>query len=142
MRVFVDVAVVVVISDAMTFSALLRRCRKSFPTVRAFADALDVEPSHLSRAMGAGAQPFDVRGCLRLAKITGENPGLVLRSAGKADIAELIEQLYGPPAAVRLTPEEQQLLEAFQAIADPSVRRSMLEVARAAGGAVLVASRA
>jgi hypothetical protein len=84
--------------------------------------------------MGAGAQPFDVRGCLRLAKVTGENPGLVLRSAGKGDIADLIEQLYGPPAAVRLTPEEQQLLTAFQAIADPSVRRSMLEVARAAGG--------
>ncbi len=117
-----------------SFSALLRRCRKHFPSVRAFARALEVEPSHLSRAMGRGAQPFDVRGCLRLAKVTGEHPGVVLRAGGKDEIAELIEQLYGAPAEVRLSPEEQQMLAAFRAIADPFVRRSMLEVARAAGG--------
>lgn len=118
----------------MTFRALLKRLRKYYPTVRAFADALDIDPSQLSRAMGEGGQPFDIRGCLRLAQVTGENPTLVLRAAGKADIAALVEELYGPSHAL-LTPEQQQLLNSMEAIQDPTVRQSILTVVRAAAAA-------
>jgi hypothetical protein len=124
----------------MSFASLLRRLRKSYPSVRAFAQALDVEPSHLSRAMAAGGMPFDVRGCLRLARVTGADPGVVLRAAGKDDIASLIEALYGPAATVRLCPEQQALLEAAKEIDDPSVRASLLAVARAAAGVSVAAT--
>lgn len=118
----------------MTFRALLKRLRKHYPTVRAFAAALEMDPSHLSRAMGEGGQPFDIRGCLRLAQVTGENPTVVLRAAGKADIATLVEELYGPSHAL-LTPEQQQLLKSMDAIHDPVVRQSIVTVARAAAAA-------
>jgi hypothetical protein len=115
----------------VTFRALLKRLKKHYPSVRAFAAALDVDPSHLSRAMSATGQPFDVRGCLRLATVTGANAGEVLRAAGKGDIADLIEHLYGPSHA-SLTPEQQQLLDALSRIGDPNVRRSLIEIASAA----------
>jgi hypothetical protein len=116
----------------MTFRALLKRLKKHYPSVRAFAYAIDVDPSHLSRAMSATGQPFDVRGCLRLAVVTGANPADVLRAAGKTEIADLIEQLYGAPQ-VLLTPEQQELLAAFSAILDPVVRQSLITLARSSG---------
>lgn len=118
----------------MTFRTLLRRLKRHYPSTRAFAEALGVDASHLSRAMGVKGQPFDVRGCLRLARVTGASPGEVLRAAGKIDIAELIEALYGAPAQ-QLTPEQQQLLAALDGITDPAVRQSLITVARSAAGA-------
>jgi len=112
----------------MTFRVLLKRLAKAYPTVKAFAQALDVDPSHLSRAMHT-EQPFDVRGCLRLARVTGTNPGEVLRAAGKGDIADLIEELYGPAQAL-LTAEQQDLLAAFDAM-NPNVRKAFTEIAKA-----------
>ena len=115
-----------------SFAALLRKLKKQYPTVKAFAQALDVDPSHVSRAMNDDALPFDVRGCLRLALVTGENPGMVLRIAGKGEIAGLIEQLYGAPTK-RLSSRELELLKVFHRIARRDVQRSLIEVARAAG---------
>lgn len=118
----------------MTFRMLLKRLQKQhYPSVRAMAAALEVKPSQLSRAMGVRGQPFDVRGCLRLARATGADPGEVLRAAGKADIADLVEQLFGtaPPL---LTPEQQDVLTALAAIGDPAVRQSIITLARAAAG--------
>jgi len=116
----------------MTFRVLLKRLSKAYPTVKAFAQALDVDPSHLSRAMHT-EQPFDVRGCLRLARVTGTSPGEVLRAAGKGDIAELIEELYGAPQ-VLLTGEQRELLAALNAIDEPKVREALLTMARRAAG--------
>ncbi len=118
----------------MTFRILLRRLKKShYASTSAFAKALNVDPSHLSRAMGPSGQPFDVRGCLRLAKVTGTDPGTTLRAAGKGEIAELIEALYGTPT-VAPPPDQQELLRAYQAIA-PHARQSLIVLARAAGSA-------
>lgn len=121
----------------MTFAALLRQLKKDhYRTVRKFAEALDVDASHLSRAMQRGGLPFDVVRCLRLARLTGTHPSIVLRAAGKEDLADLIEQLYGPAAERRLSPEQEAILSAYGAIADPAVRVSLLELARAAAGLV------
>jgi len=108
----------------MSFKTLLRRLRKPYGTVRAFADALGIEPSRVSRG-----QPFDVRGCLKLAQLTGENPSVVLRAAGKADIATLIEAQYGTPAP-KPTPDERELLAALHAIPEAHTRRLLVDVAR------------
>lgn len=126
----------------MNFAALLRRLRKKYSSIRAFAEALGIDPSHLSRAMRRGAQPFDIRGCLRVARVTGEDPGLVLRAGGKEEIAVLIEELYGPAAAVRLGPEQRLLLEAHDQIQDAWTRRALLEVARGCAGLVVVETTA
>jgi hypothetical protein len=117
----------------MSFRSLLKRLQKHYPTIRAFAQALDMDPSHLSRAMGRDGQPFDVLRCLRLAQITGEPPVVILRAAGKDEIADLIEGFFGTPKTL-LTPQQQQLLEAMAAIQDPEVRSSFLKLAQHAAG--------
>ena len=114
----------------MTFKTLLKRLQKKYyPSTVAFAQALGIkDASRLSRG-----QPFDVYWCLRLAKVTGEHPSVVLRAANKGLIASLIEELYG--AGRRLhTPEQQAMLEALDAIHDPAVRRAILFLARNAAG--------
>ncbi len=116
-------------SVSTPFRQLLKRLQKKhrYPSVRAFAQALGIaDASRLSRG-----SPFDVKGCLRLALVTGEPPSVVLRAAGKADIAAMIEQLYGtsPP---QLTAEQQQLLQALDAITDPATRAALIQMARAA----------
>jgi hypothetical protein len=74
---------------------------RNFRTVREFAEVLDVDPTHLSRAMGTNSRPFDINGLFKLAEVTGENPSDVLRAAGKGDLADRIESLYGKPQPVR-----------------------------------------
>jgi len=111
----------------MSFRTYLKRLQKRhYPSHRAFAAALGIDPTRLSRGT-----PFDLRGCLNLARITGEHPSKVLRAAGKGDMADLIESLYGR-GTPSLTAEQQRFLEALAAIPDPLVRAALLEVARAA----------
>jgi hypothetical protein len=117
----------------VTFRTLLRRIQKThFGTVRAFAKALKIAPSHLSRAMGAHGQPFDIRACLRLAQVTGESPTTILRAAGKGDLAKLIEELYGAPPPL-LTVPQRELLEAWDRMPEPA-RQALFVLAREAGG--------
>jgi hypothetical protein len=109
--------------------------KRDYPSIRAFAKALGIDPSHLSRAMGKhGGAPFDIRGCLRLARLTHEDPGVILRAAGKAEIADLIEELYGKRAAQPLSPEHRQLLDAYRALGSPRRQQSLIVIAKAAAG--------
>jgi hypothetical protein len=121
----------------MKFAVLLKRLvarhRHTYPTHRSLAEALDIDPSHLSRAMSKHGQPFDVKGCLRLAQLLGEPAGEILRAAGKEEIAKLIEGLYGP-VRVTLSPEQRRLLTAYGLIREPAARQSLIVLAQAAGG--------
>jgi hypothetical protein len=122
---------------AQHFSALLRRIlKKQYRTSKAFATAIGVKPSHLSRAMAPDGQPFNIEGCLKLAQVTNTPPSTVLRAAGKARIATLIEQLYGP--ARELSASEQQLLRDYAATTNSAILssvRTLLEYgAKAAKG--------
>lgn len=112
-------------SELVTFRSLLKRLQKKhFPTVTAFAHALGIQdPSRLSRG-----KPFNVYWCLRLAQVTGENPSVILRAADKGDVATLIETLYGTGKAL-LTPEQQTLLDAFEAMA-PHSRQALITIAK------------
>jgi len=108
------------------FKGLLNRIAGTFKTQKELADALDIDPSRLSRAINAGDFPFNVENCLRLAKLSGEPPSAVLRAAGKADIAELIESLYGPEKTVT-DPVVVSLIENWDQLT--SEKRNFLDVA-------------
>lgn len=110
---------------ANTFKALLKRLQKAhYPSTTAFAAALGIDATRISRGT-----PFDVRGCLKLSHLTGEPPSVVLRAAGKGDIATLIESLYGPGQPL-LTLEQRQLLDAFSRITRSEDREALLRIAR------------
>jgi hypothetical protein len=110
----------------MSFRSLLKRLQKKhYPaSVRAFADALGIDASRISRGT-----PFDVRGCLRLAQLTGEDPTLILRAAGKSDIAALIESLYGT-SRPQLSADQRAMLTAYQQLSVEK-RPTVLLIARA-----------
>lgn len=110
---------------AQQFPALLRRIlKKQYRTSKAFAAAIGVKPSHLSRTMAPGGQPFNIEGCLKLAQVTNTHPSTVLRAAGKGRVATLIEQLYGP--ARELSAIEQQLLRDYAATQDTQLQGTVL----------------
>jgi len=83
-------------SSPETFADLLNRLLKQFPSRRAFARAIGVDPSRLSRAMNGDPTMFDVLRCFYVARATKENPFVVLRAAGKGELADVIEELVGP----------------------------------------------
>lgn len=96
------------------FRDLLEAAAKRFPTKHAFARELGITPGRLSRVLG-GEHSLDVLNCLKLAKMTGESASHVLRVAGKGEIAELLESLYGRTAPA-LNPGERDLLDAWGAL--------------------------
>lgn len=98
------------------FKALLKRIAESFDSQDALARAIGINGSRLSRAINVGDFPFNVENCLRLAKISGESPSEILRAAGKKDIANLLESLYGPDRTKLLTVEERELLDRWDAL--------------------------
>lgn len=73
---------------------LLTRLVAEFGSQTALALAIGVSPSRMSRLLG-GTYSLEVLNCLRLADVSGESPSVVLRAAGKGDIADLLERLYG-----------------------------------------------
>lgn len=84
------------------FTELLNRIAAGFPTRQALAEGVKVNASRLSRVLnGTDKYPsFNIENCLRLAQLSGESPSDILRAADKADIAVLIESLYGPERRV------------------------------------------
>jgi hypothetical protein len=106
------------------FSELLNRAVATFPNRSAFAKAMGLNASRLSRALNTGDFPFNVANCLRLAQVSGESPSVVLRAAGKGDIADLIEALYGRDRNELLSAEERALLDQWRRL-DPNARAGL-----------------
>lgn|SRR5262245_16925389 len=92
---------------------LLDRLAAKFPSQAAFANAIGIHPSHLSKALRGRGDTFDIARCLRIADATHENPSVVLRAAGRGDIADLIEKLYGEPRGQ----EERVIVDAINDLA-------------------------
>jgi len=118
----------------MTFPALLRRLLQShYDSVRAFAKALDIQPSHLSRALSIHGQPFDVRACLRLAELHPDvSLDTILRAADKGDIADALHVLYRGDPPQRLTRDQQDVVDALAQITNPDIRKSIVLLAQLA----------
>jgi hypothetical protein len=135
-----------------SFSTLLNDLIRSFGgTKQEFASAAKITASTLSHLLAAhGGHPPGTEVCLRIAKAGCVSASLVLRAAGKGDVADLIEELYGAPAfhrerfaAPRLTPREKAHLDGWRSL-DPRTQRALtliLERATAATRPTLFASR-
>ena len=108
------------IREVPEFHELLTLLAKKYRTRTAFAAALGMDPSRLSKALSGKGDVFDVVGCLRLARATGTNASVVLRAAGRDQTADLIEALYGSPR--RMSVEDERFLTAAQRLA-PEARR-------------------
>jgi len=76
------------------------------------ARAIGVTPSRLGRVM-QGEFSLSVLSCLRLARVSGRDPGTVLQAAGKEDLASLLEALYGK-AVTPLPTHEHDLIERWR----------------------------
>jgi transcriptional regulator with XRE-family HTH domain len=94
----------------MDFSRYLDSVAAEFPSKKALAKAIGISQPRLSHALsGEGPYTFNVENCLRLAKVTNRSPLEVLRAAGKAEIADLLEFLF-PKAGKPTIRNEQRLL--------------------------------
>ena len=115
------------------FTAWVERLiRDKFRTKRALASAVGLTESPFGRGVEAGSLGVD--SLLRLAMAAEAHPSDVLRMAGKGEIADLIERLYGPGRDA-LTEPQRQLLELWARLPDPEARKSMLFTLRAIGNA-------
>lgn len=85
-------------------------------TARAVAKAIGLTEGRVGRVM-RGEGSMEVGNLLRLADIAGEPPSKVLRLAGKAEEAELIERIYSvgvPP----LSKSQRELLQTWERLPD------------------------
>jgi transcriptional regulator with XRE-family HTH domain len=107
------------------FRQFLETAARRFPSKQALAKAIGITPGRLSRVL-KGEHSLDVVNCLRLAKLTGDSPGEVLRVAGKNEVAELIEGFYGR-AAPAIHPADRIVVDRWHALTAPQ-RELMLTV--------------
>lgn len=96
------------------------------------AKAIGVTPSTFSRMLaGQVPQKHTTDLCLRLAHVTKTSASKALRAAGKAAIADLLEDLYGYPARHRprgggghVSPLEEQFLYKYRSL-KPADRKAI-----------------
>lgn len=82
----------------MTFQDwITQQIATKYRTATAMAKVVGMELSPFTRGVASGT--FNVVNLLQIAKATHEHPSKVLRMAGKGDVADLIESLYGDPHA-------------------------------------------
>jgi transcriptional regulator with XRE-family HTH domain len=105
-----------------SFKDLLRKAAQQFRTQAEFAEALGISLARLNRALNKSEHALNPVNCLRLARITGDPPSVVLRAGGKADLAELIEQLYGRS---EFTSEQKDLIELWSRVDDADDREAV-----------------
>ena len=116
------------------FAALLADLvRRHGGTKQAFARAVGVSPSALSRLLAGHARQASTELCLRIAQVARVSASRVLRASGRSSVADLLEELYGEPAmrrqqfaAPRLTPYEQTLIDEWRTLDAPEQRAMAL----------------
>ena len=100
----------------LTFQAWVEGLiRSRFRTATSLARLVGMELSPFNRGVRAGT--LNVTNLLKLAQVAEAHPSDVLRLAGKADEAALIEELYGNGREA-LTPSQRELVETWDAIPD------------------------
>ena len=76
------------------FGELLQTLVQRYGSQDALGRLIGMSGSRVGRAM-AGQYSFNVENCLKLAEATNESPAVILRAAGKPEIAARIERLFG-----------------------------------------------
>lgn len=78
------------------FQRILRKAEQAYDFKKKdTAKAIGITASRYTKLFGGKDYSLSVENCLRLAKIARVPPQSVLRAAGKADMANLLDQLYG-----------------------------------------------
>jgi hypothetical protein len=98
-----------------------------FGTMTALASAVGMGLSPFIRGVQAGT--LNVHNLLKLAQATETHPSEVLRLAGKADVAALLEQLYGA-GRDSLTSTQRDVLDLWGQVDDPEGRAALLYTLR------------
>lgn len=97
--------------DTDNFRRLVTELAARLGSLSALGQVIGVSPSRLSR-VARGVDKHDasmeVVNCLRLAKLAHAPASDVLRGAGKADVADLIEELYPDRVSATDTISEEQ----------------------------------
>ena len=93
------------------------------------AKAIGLTASRLTRVI-KGEYSLDVANCLRLALAADLHPSTVLRTAGKQDVADLIERLYGPGKDA-LTAAQREVLDLWTEVDSAKVRQAVVLTMRA-----------
>jgi hypothetical protein len=114
------------------FGQLLTSLVRRYGTREALGQQIGMSGSRVGRAID-GQYTFNVKNCLKLARATGESPSGILRAAGKHDIADLLQHLFGPEslgAATFVAPTSDSArhsvqTDARQTDADNSAERPM-----------------
>jgi hypothetical protein len=100
----------------VTFQAWVEQLiAQRFGTATALARQLGMQLSPFTRGVAAGT--LNLVNLLKLAQVAEEHPSAVLRLAKKADVAELLEQLYGNGREA-LTPSQRAVIEDLAQIPD------------------------
>lgn len=94
-------------------------------TKTVFARTLGISLERLLKVLKEPKDSFGVRNLLRLAEVSGRPASPMLRAANKADIAELIERLYGQDRATLLSATERELLAVWNTLT-PSAQANWL----------------
>jgi len=90
--------------------------QRRFGTATALASAIGMQLSPFTRGVAAGT--LNLVNLLKLARVAEEAPAVVLKLAGKAAEAELLESLYGGPGRDTLTPAQREFIETWEHIPD------------------------
>ena len=118
---------------------LLALVRASGGEKQAFARAVRISPASLSRQLAGTDRPLETEACLRIAHHAGVSASRVLRAAGRGEVADLLEDLYGEPAirranrpGIELTISERDSLAILRALAPREHRAALLLLRRIA----------
>jgi hypothetical protein len=115
-----------------TFHSFIQRWIAEYGTAGRLANAIGLTLSAFSRGV-RNEGTLGVESCLRLAEETGESPGLVLRLAGKADVADLLERIYGRrQSLLRLGRQDRELLDLWSNLTAAS-QKSLLALMKDLG---------
>lgn len=110
------------------FVEYMRGWIEQYGTATKLAGALEMTLSAFLRAIKHEGT-LSIENCVRFAQETGEAPGKVLRLAGKADVAELLERVYGGAPAPALNSHQRELLTLWEQI-DHDARDPILVLLR------------
>lgn len=78
------------------FLALIERLERIHGSKKEAAAAIGIQPPRYSKVRnGSDRYRLNVRNCFRLAKAVNERPQAVLRSVGKNDLADALDEFYG-----------------------------------------------
>ena len=116
--------------QAVNLQELIREAIGIYGTGVALAATTGINRSRISRlASGAGGpeDSLDVENLLCLAKAVGRPPSDVLRIGGKAELADLIEDLYGEQGKRTLSDDEWAIIQRLRK-QTPAKRRMLLEL--------------